>query len=129
MVLKPVIDELFLKHTSDLALSQEDHLLGRILYPLNEDSHWHREWSQSLIQTAIEDTATNRNVIRTWIDKWYANALNAIEVSSPLFEGKPGGPQVPPFHKVGSRIDAFCDEFLRSMNLQPGSMKRFSADW
>jgi toluene monooxygenase system protein E len=122
LILKPMIDELFLKYTGDLALGQEDHLLGRIFYSLNEDCHWHRGWSQALIQTAIEDTATNREVIQAWIDKWYASALNAVEAFSPLFEGKPAGPQVPPFHNVAPRIDTFCAEYLRSMNLQAGSL-------
>src|SRR5262249_2008844 len=29
LVLKPMVDELFMKHTSDLALGHNDHLLGR----------------------------------------------------------------------------------------------------
>jgi toluene monooxygenase system protein E len=127
LVLKPMIDELFLEHTSDLALGQEDHLLGRIFYSLNEDCRWHRKWSQALIQTAIEDTATNRDVIQTWIDKWYASGMNAVEAFSPLFEGKPAGAQAPSFHKVGSRIDASCAEWLRSMNLRPGSLNHLSS--
>ena len=45
LVLKPMIDDLFLKRTSDLALGQDDHLLGQILYSLGEDSDWHRRWS------------------------------------------------------------------------------------
>jgi toluene monooxygenase system protein E len=126
LVLKPMIDELFLKHTSDLALGQEDHLLGQIFYSLNEDCHWHRNWTQALIQTAIEDAATNRDVIQAWIDKWYASALNTVDAFSPLFEGKSAGPQVPPFHNVGSRIDAVCTEYLRSMSLQPGSLNQLS---
>src|ERR1700728_1361382 len=35
LVLKPMIDDLFLKHTSDLALGHNDHLLGQIFYSLN----------------------------------------------------------------------------------------------
>jgi toluene monooxygenase system protein E len=118
LVLKPMIDELFLKHTSDLALGQGDHLLGRIFYSLNEDCHWQREWSRALIQIAITDTATNRNVIQAWVDKWYGSALNAVEAFSPLFEERSAGPLAPTFHNVGSQIDAFCAEFLRSMDLQ-----------
>jgi hypothetical protein len=78
LVLKPMIDELFLKNTSDLALGHNDHLLGQIFYSLNEDCQWHRQWSQALTQIAIEDTPTNRQVIQTWIDKWCSGALREV---------------------------------------------------
>src|SRR5437660_8154030 len=71
LVLKPMIEDLFLKRTSDLALGHDDHLLGQIFYSLNEDCQWHRQWSQALTQTAIEDTPASRQLIQSWIDKWY----------------------------------------------------------
>jgi hypothetical protein len=52
LLLKPMFDELFLKHFSDLALRENDHLPGQIFYSLNEDCQWHREWSQALVQMA-----------------------------------------------------------------------------
>jgi hypothetical protein len=58
-----MIDDLFLKRTSDLALGHDDHLLGQILFSLNEDCQWHRQWSQALTQIAIEDTPTNGELI------------------------------------------------------------------
>ena len=60
LVLKPMIDDLFLKHVSDLALREDDYLLGQIFFSLNEDCQWHRQWSESLIQTVIEDNSENR---------------------------------------------------------------------
>jgi hypothetical protein len=104
LVLKPMIDDLFLTRTSDLALGHDDHLLGQIFYSLNEDCQWHRQWSQALAQTAIEDAPTNREVIQTWINKWYVGALRAIDAFSPLFEGKAGGPGTLPFHDLTSRL-------------------------
>jgi len=117
LVLKPMLDELFLKHTSDLALGQSDHLLGQVLYSLNEDCQWHRQWSRALVKTAIEDNAANRDVIQVWIDKWYPNALRAVDAFSALFEGKPGGANMPPIHDRTSQIDAFCREYLRAMDI------------
>ena len=49
LVLKPLVDELFMRHLSELALSQDDYLLGQIFYSLNEDCQWHRQWSESLV--------------------------------------------------------------------------------
>jgi toluene monooxygenase system protein E len=119
LVLKPMIDDLFLKHTSDLALGHNDHLLGQILYSLNEDCQWHRQWSQALTQTAIEDTPTNRQLIQTWINKWYPGALRAVDAFSPLFGGKPDSPDILPFADLTSRIATSSAEYLRSMGLQP----------
>jgi hypothetical protein len=121
LVLKPMIDDLFLKRTSDLALGHDDHLLGQILYSLNEDCQWHRQWSQALTQTAIEDTPSNRQLIQSWINKWYSGALRSVEAFSSIFEGKPGGPGSPPFHDLTSRIEAFSADYLHSTGLQPAS--------
>jgi toluene monooxygenase system protein E len=126
LVLKPMIDELFLKHAGDLALGHDDHLLGQIFYSLNEDCRWHRQWSQALTQTAIEDTATNRQLMQSWIHKWYPGALRAVAAFSPLFEGKPGGPAMPPFHDLTSRIAAVSADYLRTMDLKPP--RRMTAD-
>lgn len=87
LVLKPMIDELFMKHLSDLALSQKDHLLGQILYSLNEDCQWHRGWSRALALTAIEENPRNRDVIFSWIEKWRPLAIRAIGALAELFSG------------------------------------------
>jgi len=120
LVFKPMIDELFLKHTSALALGQKDHLLGQVLYSLNEDCQWHRQWTQALVRTAIEDTAANRDVIQAWINRWYARALAAVDAFSPLFEGRLGGPDMPPLHDLTAQLNTFCAENLRAMDLQSG---------
>ena len=112
LVLKPMIDELFLKHASDLALAKDDHLLGQIFYSLNEDCQWHRQWTQALVQTATEDMASNREIIQAWIDKWYPGALRAVGALVPLFEGG---------HDLTFPIGAFYAEFLGTMQLQPGN--------
>jgi len=46
VVLKPLVDELFMKSVSDLALREDDYLLGQIFYSLNEDCQWQRQWSE-----------------------------------------------------------------------------------
>lgn len=126
LVLKPMIDDLFLKHTSDLALGHNDHLIGQIFYSLNEDCQWHRQWSQALTQIAIEDTPTNRQVIQTWIDKWYSSAVRAVDAFSSIFEGKPGSPGTPPFHDLTSQIAANSADYLSGVGVQAASMNAAS---
>lgn len=46
LVLKPLVDQLFMKHLSDLALERGDYLLGQIFYSLDEDCQWHRQWTR-----------------------------------------------------------------------------------
>jgi toluene monooxygenase system protein E len=121
LVLKPMIDDLLLKRTSDLALSHGDHLLGQVFYSLNEDCQWHRQWSQALIQTAIEDTPANRQVIQTWINKWYPGALRAVDVFASLFEGTPGDPGSLQFYDLTSQIAALSADYLGAMGLLPAS--------
>jgi toluene monooxygenase system protein E len=119
LVLKPMIDELFMKHTSDLALGRNDHLLGQIFYSLNEDCQWHRAWSSALVRTAIEDTPSNITVIKGWIDKWRPQAMQAINALTPQFEGQPIGAGEITFHNLAAQVTADSNEYLRSIGLQP----------
>jgi toluene monooxygenase system protein E len=120
LVLKPLIDELFLTCVSELALGHSDHLLGQMFYSLNEDCQWHRQWSQALTQTALEDTPSNGQIIQTWISKWYPGALRAVDAFSALFEGKSRGPGAPRFRDLTARIALFSAEYLRTMGLEAG---------
>jgi toluene monooxygenase system protein E len=109
LVLKPMLDQLLLKHIGDLALTHNDHLLGRIFYSLNEDCQWHRQWSQALARTALEDTAASREVLQRWIDKWYPAASRAIDAFCRLFERRL---DIPP------EIYLFLAEYLRPIGLR-----------
>jgi toluene monooxygenase system protein E len=117
LVLKPMIDELFMKHLSDLALSQKDHLLGQLLYSLNEDCQWHREWSRALALVAIEDNPRNRDVIRTWVDKWRPLATEAISPLAGLFAGTDSATIVTAPCDLQSRVSATSNEYLGTLQL------------
>jgi len=108
LLLKPMLDELFLKHIGDLALREGDHLLGQIFYSLNEDCQWHREWTQALVQMAVEDTPANRQVIQSWIGKWHRSAAAGIEAFSPVFQA---GHVIP-------QVESYCGRYLRGMGLE-----------
>jgi len=117
LVLKPMIDELFMRGTSDLALGHKDHLLGQILYSLNEDCQWHREWSRALVEVAVDANPSNRDLIESWINKWRPMAMRSIEALTRSFEGAPLGVGEITFDELKSQIAAYSGAYLRSMQL------------
>jgi len=121
LVLKPLIDELFMNHFSDLALREGDYLLGRVFYSLNEDCRWHREWSQALTRMVIEDNSHNTGTIQSWIDKWHPVAARAMQAFAPVFGGKLEDAQMPPLEGVAQTLDEYYGDYLSSMGLQPSS--------
>lgn len=121
LVLKPMVDDLFMNHLSDLALREGDHLLGQVFYSLNEDCLWHRQWSQALTRMAIEDNSLNSATIQGWIEKWYPVAAGAVRALVPLFEGKLEDAHMPPLEGVTQKIDKFYRDYLSSMGLQPSA--------
>jgi toluene monooxygenase system protein E len=78
VVLKPLVDELFMKYFSDVALREDDYLLGQVFYSLNEDCKWHRQWTECLVRMAIEDNVRNQDTIQVWIKQWYPLAARAV---------------------------------------------------
>lgn len=88
--LKPMIDELFLAHFAALAWQEGDTLLREILFSLDEDARWHREWSLALFQLAVEDDPANRGVIQGFLDRWHPRTLRAVEALAPVLSADPG---------------------------------------
>jgi toluene monooxygenase system protein E len=121
LVLKPLLDEVFMNYLSDLALREGDHLLGQVFYSLNEDCKWHREWSQALTRMVIEDNSRNTATIQAWIEKWHPLAARAVQAFAPLFGGKLEDAHMPPLEAVTQRLDQFYRDYLSGMGLQPPS--------
>ena len=117
LVLKPLVDELFMSYFSELALREGDYLLGQIFYSLNEDCRWHRDWSKTLIQTVLEDDSQNKNTIQAWIDKWYPVAMQAVRAFDPVFEGKLEDAAMTPLEDVAQKLDHHYRTYLISMPL------------
>jgi hypothetical protein len=120
LVLKPLMDEIFMNHFSDLALREGNYLLGQIFYSLNEDCRWHWEWSQALTRMVIEDHPQNSGIIQGWIEKWHPLAARAVEAFAPLFEGNLEEAQMPPLEGVTQKLDKFYRSYLSGMGLQFG---------
>lgn len=116
LVLKPLVDELFMKYVSDLALREDDYLLGQVFYSLNEDCLWHRQWSEALIRMAIEDNARNQETIQGWINQWYPLASHAVQSLASGFKDnfeRSGTPE----RNIGEAIDSYYRSYLQSMGL------------
>jgi toluene monooxygenase system protein E len=118
LVLKPLVDELFMKYLSELALGQDDYLLGQIFYSLNEDCQWHRQWSESLVRMAIEDNIRNQETIQGWINRWYPLAARAVHAFAPLFEDPLERTATPTLRHPCEALDLYYRDHLRSMGLE-----------
>jgi len=118
LVLKPLVDELFMKYMGELALREDDYLLGQIFYSLNEDCQWHRQWSESLVRMTIEDNAHNRETIQGWINQWYPLAAHAVHTFAVLFADTLGRAWEQRLQDTGEAIDSYYRHYLRSMDLQ-----------
>jgi len=118
LVLKPLIDELFMKYLSELALGQDDYLLGQIFYSLNEDCQWHRQWSESLVRMALEDNIRNQETIQGWINRWYPLAARAVRAFAPLFEDPVERTATPTLRHTREALDLYYRDHLRSMGLE-----------
>jgi toluene monooxygenase system protein E len=117
LVIKPLIDELFMNHFSELALNENDYLLGRIFYSLNEDCRWHREWSQALTRLVIEDNPQNRDTIQDWINKWHPVAANAMLAFTPVFEGTLESASMTPLKDVIAKLESYHRDYLAGLGL------------
>ncbi len=120
LVLKPLVDELFMKYLGDVALREDDYLLGQIFYSLNEDCQWHRQWSESLVRMAIEDNVRNRDTIQSWINQWHPLVTRAVHTFTSLLEETSEQMKAPPLERIETTIDCYYRGYLRSMNLEVG---------
>jgi toluene monooxygenase system protein E len=118
LVLKPLVDDLFMKCVSDLALRHGDYLLGQIFYSLNEDCQWHRQWSESLVRMAIEDHAGNKDTIQAWIDQWHPLAARAVRAFTLLLEDAFEATETKPPRPVEEAINRYYSDYLRSMDME-----------
>jgi toluene monooxygenase system protein E len=119
LVLKPLVDELFMTHFSDLALREGDYLLGQVFYSLNEDCRWHQEWTQALTRMAIEDNSHNRVIIQGWIDKWHPVAARAVQAFAPVFHGKLEDAQMPALEGLAQKLQEYYRDYLYGVGLRP----------
>jgi toluene monooxygenase system protein E len=86
LCIKPLVDELFMRHLPKEAEEHDDHLLGQLFSSLDEDCRWHREWTVALLRTAVENDPDNRAVIQGWVTRWGDVARRATASFEFLFQ-------------------------------------------
>ena len=86
LVLKPAFDEVFMTQFGRLAHAAGDEVLERLFFSLNEDCLWHRDWSQSLVLTAVRNTPASQTAVERWINQWEPLVRTAMEAFRPAFE-------------------------------------------
>lgn len=110
LVMKPLLDELFLTHFGALAARSGDPMLGRILESLGEDSRWHRRWSAALARLLLAERPEHAGILRTWIRRWHDPAIRAMASFGPVF-----GPA--DFGGVMEGLHAACADLWTSAGL------------
>ncbi len=79
-VIKPRIDRLVNQDIAGtLATANGDPILTSVHFSLDEDAHWHREWTAALIRHIVDDNTANAEVVSGWIEKWSPLASEALE--------------------------------------------------
>lgn len=111
LVVKPYLEELFLRHMSEWAAASDQYLWGEVLASLAKDGVWHREWSAALVRHAIAERLENRTVIREWVLAWQPKARDFLLALAPLWEQ--AAPQLP------EAADATCEALLRACGVHP----------
>jgi toluene monooxygenase system protein E len=118
LVVKPLFDQLFMKHLGEVALREGDYLFGQILYSLREDCLWHQQWTHALMRMAMEDTPRNTDVIQGWVDKWYDLASPAMSAFFPILTEKPDAERKRIGPKIPEEMAVFYAAYLESMCLR-----------
>jgi toluene monooxygenase system protein E len=85
LVVKPLMDGLFMTHFAALANKSGDPILARIFESLAEDGRWHRQWSVALARLLLRDREEHAGLLRTWIRRWHDPAIRAVAGFGPLF--------------------------------------------
>ena len=79
-VIKPRLDRLVNQDIAGrLATANGDPILTSIHFSLDEDAHWHRDWTAALIRHVVADDVANADVVSGWIEKWSPLASEALE--------------------------------------------------
>ena len=78
-----------MRRFADLARAAGDDLLSGLLFSLNEDCRWHRDWSAALVRLVIDGRPENRSVLQGWLAKWDPVVASALEGMAPLFDEAP----------------------------------------
>ncbi len=78
LVVKPLFDAVFNEGIGRAALLHGDSLTSAMQVELAHDSARAREWTSALVHYACDNNAENREVIRSWVEKWQDRSRDAF---------------------------------------------------
>lgn len=84
LVVRPVLDELFLGQLARAARALGDELDALVLENLKQDSRRHDRWAVALSKFAIAENPENRDTLRRLSDKWVAVVDEVITAGAQL---------------------------------------------
>jgi toluene monooxygenase system protein E len=116
LVLKPLLDELFLAQYSSLFEKNDSDLYAQVLDNFYLDADRSQEVSTSVTEHLIEVDESNREVIQETIDQYYPACEEAVRAFEPAFESMP--PETMPFDEVMEDIVQHYDEPLSDMDVR-----------
>ena len=116
LVLKPLFDELFLAHYSELFETNDSDLYAQVLDNFYLDSDRSREIGASVAEHLVGIDESNGVVIQETIDEYYPACENAVRAFRPAFESMP--PETLPFDDVMEDIERKYDAMLADVPVQ-----------
>jgi toluene monooxygenase system protein E len=92
LVLRPTLDDLWLRQLADVARANGDDETWLLLSNLQMDARRCRRWSEALAKYALEKRPENASVLGKWIAKWAPRADDAAAGLASLLGSMPENP-------------------------------------
>jgi toluene monooxygenase system protein E len=89
-VLKPALDSFLMLDFGRQAQAHGDDPLQRLFLSLDEDCQWHREWSRTLLATALRDMPGQRDALEAVVEQWLPPVMKAVAALAEYLEMAPG---------------------------------------
>jgi toluene monooxygenase system protein E len=116
LLLKPILNELFLKHFGRLAAAHGDVLLEKLLQDLLEDQHWHYSWADAALSNALAVDDNRARVLE--ILAQHADEVTAVtQALQPLFDTPHGARSGVDSDRVLASLHASLRERRRPLSL------------
>jgi hypothetical protein len=115
LVLKPVIDSLFLDRLAGQLDAAGGELDARIVENLSIDAHRSRRWTAALARHIASSDPANAAVMAEVIDEWRPAALELIEAGARLVTTEQG----PTATEIAASTTRDWEDFLASTGLTP----------
>jgi toluene monooxygenase system protein E len=92
LVLRPTLDDLWLRQLADVARANGDDETWLLLSNLQADARRCRRWSEALAKYALQKRPENASVLGKWVAKWAPRADDAVAGLASLIATLPERP-------------------------------------